>query len=146
MDIKERIKLLVDRFASGKYTVFARNSGIPVSTFKNYVDGSSNPTSEHLKKIASVFGVNLNWLILGEGGPFVERKQGEEYSSWAKASACDPVIQLLNDEVERAGITLTSEQRKAVLKILRELVYRDVRSIQELLSSFSDRGKQGDES
>ncbi len=146
MDIKERIKLLVDRFANGKYTVFARNSGIPVSTFKNYVDGSSHPTSEHLKKIASVFSVNLNWLILGEGGPFVERKQGEEYTSWAKISAGDPVVQLLSEEMERAGITLTQEQRKAVLKILRELVYRDVRSIHELLRSFSGREKQGDES
>lgn len=53
-----------------------------------------------------------------------------------KFVAIDPVVQLLNEEVERTGTTLTPEQRTAILKILRELVYRDVRSIQELLRSM----------
>jgi hypothetical protein len=48
----------------------------------------------------------------------------------------DPVEQLLDEEVERAGISLTPDQRTAILKILRELVSRDVRSIQELLRSI----------
>jgi hypothetical protein len=48
----------------------------------------------------------------------------------------DPVEHLLNEEEERAGITLTPEQHTAILKILRELVSRDVRSIQELLFSI----------
>ena len=56
------------------------------------------------------------------------------------------VTRLLNEEEERAGISLTPEQRNAILKILRELVFRDVRSIQELLRSFSEGVKQGDES
>ena len=55
-------------------------------------------------------------------------------------------MQLLNEEEERAGLTLTPKQRTAILKILRELVYRDVRSIQELLLSIPGEEKQGDES
>jgi hypothetical protein len=43
----------------------------------------------------------------------------------------------------RAGISLTPEQRTAILKILRELVYRDVRSIQELLRSLPGGEKKG---
>jgi len=57
-----------------------------------------------------------------------------------KVVAIDPVVQLLNEEEERAGITLTLEQRTAILKIL-----RDVCSIRELLHSFPGEQKTGDE-
>jgi hypothetical protein len=145
MDIQKRINFLVEKLASGKYTVFAKNCGIPVSTFKNYVDGPSNPSSEHLKRIASVFRVNLNWLVLGEGEPFIKNKEGE-LTGLGKVLASDPVMQLLNEEEERAGITLTPKQRSGMLKILRELVYRDIRSIQELLRAIPEGEKQGSES
>ena len=146
MDIQERIKFLVDNLASGKYTVFAKNCGIPVSTFKTYIDGPTNPTSGHLRNLASVYRVNLNWLILGDGEPFVEGSTQEvEATSQGKVVAIDPVAQLLSEEVERAGITLTPDQRTAILKILRELVERDVRSIRELLGSIQGVKKTGDE-
>jgi hypothetical protein len=146
MDIQERIKFLVDNLASGKYTVFAKNCGIPVSTFKTYIDGPTNPTSVHLRKIASVYCVNLNWLILGDGEPFVEDSTKEGVATGqGKVGTIDPVAQLLNEEEERAGVTLTPEQRTAILKILRELVERDIRSIRELLGSFKGGKKKGDE-
>jgi hypothetical protein len=145
MDIQKRIKFLVDSLASSKYTVFAKTCGIPVSTFKTYIDGPTNPTSGHLKKIASVYRVNLNWLILGEGEPFIEVDAQEgEATGRSKAGTIDPVVQLLNEEEERAGITLTPEQRTAILKIFRELVDRDVRSIRELLRSIQV-GKKGED-
>ena len=133
MYIQDRIKFLVDKLSNGKYTVFAKKCGIPISTFKTYVDGPSNPTSEHLKKIASIYRVNLNWLILGEGEPFVELDREGERSRRDKIPSTDPVVQILDQEEERAGITLNPEQRTVILKILRELISRDVRSIQELL-------------
>jgi len=146
MDIRERIKFLVKKLTNAKYTVFAKNCGIPVSTFKTYIDGPSNPTSGHLRKIASVYRVNLNWLILGEGEPFVEGDTQEwEAAGREKVVAIDPVVQLLNEEEERAGITLTPEQRTAILKILRELVDRDVRSIRELLRSIQGGEKKEDQ-
>ena len=42
-------------------------------------------------------------------------------------------------------VTLTPEQRTAILKILRELVDRDIRSIRELLRSIQGGKKTGDE-
>jgi hypothetical protein len=62
-----------------------------------------------------------------------------------KVVPIDPVVELLNEEEERAGITLTPEQRTAILKILRELVDRDVRAIRELLRSIPGEQKTGDE-
>ena len=53
--------------------------------------------------------------------------------------------QLLSVEEERAGITLTPEQRHAILKILRELVDREVRSIRELLHAFQGGEELGED-
>jgi hypothetical protein len=54
----------------------------------------------------------------------------------------DLVVQLLKQEEERAGVTLSPEQRKAILKILRDLVDRDVGSIRELLGSMKVNNKK----
>jgi hypothetical protein len=56
------------------------------------------------------------------------------------------VVQLLNEEEERPGITLTPEQRTVILKNLRELVDRDVLTIREPLRSIQEGEKPGDES
>jgi hypothetical protein len=52
---------------------------------------------------------------------------------------------LHEEEEDRAGITLTPEQRTATLKILRDLIDRDIRSIRELLRSIEGgKKKEGD--
>ena len=94
------------------------------------------------------YRINVDWLISGEGELFIgERIHEEESAKQGKAVTIDPVVQLLNAEEERAGISLTPEQRTVILKILRELVDRDVRTIRELLRSIQEGGKKtGDES
>ncbi len=96
--------------------------------------------TDNLIRINAVFGINLHWLLVGEGEPFGVGG-GQE-----KIVAIDPVLYLLNGEVERAGITLTPKQRTAILKILRELVSRDARAIQELLGSMRGEEEEGEES
>ena len=104
------------------------------------------PSADILIFIVKIYRINIDWLIAGEGEPFIgERIQEEESAKQGKVVAIDPVLQLLNEEEERAGITLTPEQRTAILKILRELVDRDVRSIRELLRSIQGGKKKGDE-
>jgi hypothetical protein len=134
--VNQRIRYLVELLAGGKHTVFAKKCGIPPGSFQAYIKGDRVPPTEHLIKMNNVFGINIHWLLVGEGEPFgASGNQG-------KIVVFDPVLQLLNEEVERAGITLTPDQRTAILKILRELVCRDVRSIQELLRSIPGGEKQ----
>ena len=103
------------------------------------------PSADTLIYMRQNYRINIDWLISGEGEPFIgERIQEEGSANRGKIVTIDPVVQLLNEEVERAGITLTAEQRTAILKILRELVDRDVRSIRELLRSIQGREKRGD--
>ena len=144
--IKKRLKYVVELFGEGKHTVFAKKCGIPPGSFQAYINGERVPPTEHLIKIVTVYGINLNWLLVGEGEPFIGGKTQEDKAiPGGEAEAIDPVVQLLNEEEERAGITLTPEQRTAILKILRELVDRDVRSIRELLRSIQGGEKEGDE-
>jgi hypothetical protein len=135
----QRLRYVVDLLANGKHTVFAKRCGIPPGSFQAYIKGERLPPTEHLIKINTVLGINLHWLLVGEGEPFGEG------GTQGKIASIDYVLQLLREEEERAGITLTPEQRTAILKILRELVYRDVRSINELLRSIPGGEKQGDE-
>jgi hypothetical protein len=106
--------------------------------------GLGFPPADILMAMPQKYHINIDWLISGEGEPFFEGESlGKDFIA-PVILPIDPVEQLLNDEVERAGIPLTSEQLTAILKILRELVYLDVRSIQELLRSIPGE-KQGDE-
>jgi hypothetical protein len=144
--IKQRLKYLVELLSEGKHTVFAKKCGIPPGSFQAYINGERVPPTEHLMKIVAVCGINLNWLLVGGGEPFIGGKtQEEKATSRGEAETTDPVAQLLNEEEERAGITLTPEQRTAILKILRELVDRDVRAIRELLRSIPKGQKKRDE-
>ena len=112
-------------------------------TISRWERGLGFPSADILIFMRHNYRINIDWLISGEGEPSVgERAQGEESTERGKFLTIDPVVQLLNEEEERAGITLTPEQRTAILKILRELVDRDVRSIRELLRSIQGGEKK----
>jgi transcriptional regulator with XRE-family HTH domain len=115
-------------------------------TISRWERGLGFPSADILIFIRQNYRINIDWLISGEGEPFIgERIQVAESAKQGKSVTIDPVIQLLNEEEERAGIALTPEQRTAILKILRELVDRDVRSIRELLRSIPGGKTAADE-
>ncbi len=84
--------------------------------------------------------------MLGKGEPFIGmRIQEEDLAKQGKVGAIDSVLQLPDDEEKPAGISLTSQQRTAILKILRDLVDRHIRSIRELLRSIQGRKNKENE-
>ena len=114
-------------------------------TISRWERGLGFPSADILIFMRQNYRINIDWLISGEGEPFIgERIQEKGSVKQGKVAAANPVMQLLNEEEERAGITLTPEQRTAILKILRELVDRDIRSIRELLRSIQGGEKKGD--
>jgi transcriptional regulator with XRE-family HTH domain len=139
----ERIKII--QIKSGlQQPLFAKKLGISKETLIHYQRDRRHPNSVFLYNLCNIYKVNPAWLLLGEGDPVI----GDEVNSGEKESkfvAIDPVVQILHEEEKRAGVTLTPEQRIAILKILRELVERDIRSIRELLGSMQGGTKIGDE-
>jgi transcriptional regulator with XRE-family HTH domain len=116
---------------------FASSLGVSRDSLINYQHNRTNPDSRFLATFCELYRVNPTWLLLGEGEPF---PNAHEVTGPGDVMAIDPVTQLLNQEEQRAGITLTPEQRTAILKIFRELIDKDTRAIRELLRSIP--GKQ----
>lgn len=77
MYTKDRLKILIDRLGL-KLKDFSRKTGIPYQSLLKYLSGERTPTEDNLKKIAIHLGVNLNWLLTGEGEMFIRKGGGGE--------------------------------------------------------------------
>jgi len=120
---------------------FAQRLGVSRHSLINYQRNRTSPSSRFISTFCKLYLVNPTWLLLGEGEP-VLGEEGKVALRAGKDEAIDPVVLLLNEEEERAGITLSPKQRKAILKILRDLVDQNVRSIRELLGSMRGNDKK----
>jgi hypothetical protein len=65
-DITKRLLMIVDLCADGNDAKFAREAGIVQGTFHNYTHGRI-PNVDSLINIRNRYGVNINWLLTGEG-------------------------------------------------------------------------------
>jgi len=72
----ERLSWLIDRYAAGKHTVFAKKAGIPVSTFQKYL-ADKMPVAEHLIRIHETYGVSIDWLLTGSGDPSLDSSEAD---------------------------------------------------------------------
>ena len=65
------------KFIRGSLTKieFARASGINRNTLLQWETNKLFPNFEKLQKIHKIFKVNINWLISGEGKPYLKRLQ-----------------------------------------------------------------------
>lgn len=71
-----RLMDLVSKHSGGKHTHFAKKAGIPTSTFQCYIQGRS-PHADHLLRIRETFGVNMDWLLTGEGPIYIDTARAE---------------------------------------------------------------------
>lgn len=74
MSIKERLKILIDLLGFN-IKQFSRQTGIPYRTLQNYLLGLREPTIENISKISTHLGINLNWLLTGEGEIFIKKPE-----------------------------------------------------------------------
>lgn len=109
----KRLKHLVDKLAGGKHTVFAKKCGIPPGTFQAYIDSETIPKGEQLLKIGSVYRINLNWLLMGEGEPFIQK--GGETDKIKGATVGEEllreVIMAVEEWLNRRGVTLVPAKK-----------------------------------
>lgn len=77
--------------------------------------------NELLAKVCTEFGVNAQWLLLGEG----EMHGGEAGRSAAEAQPpkvvyIDPAVQLVDEALAETGIEINQRQKQAIIDIVRE--------------------------
>jgi len=75
--INERLKILIDLLGLSLKD-FSSKTGIPYPTLQHYLSGRSEPGAENLQKIVIQFDVNINWLLTGEGEPFLNKHKEPE--------------------------------------------------------------------
>jgi len=69
--INQRLIFLLESLKM-KAPAFARTIGVSETTFRNYIDRDSKPSSDVLEKISNSFEkVNITWLVTGNGEPFI---------------------------------------------------------------------------
>ena len=68
MCISERLRQVCET-KNWKITDFAEQAGIAYRTMQGYIGGEREPNAEGMSGIAKA-GVNLNWLVSGEGEMF----------------------------------------------------------------------------
>ena len=68
--MNKRLKLLREKNLNLTQGKFADSLGVPLTTISKYERGEVKPTSEFLIKLSKIYGVNLNWLLTGEGTMF----------------------------------------------------------------------------
>ena len=69
MSINNRVCLIIEQLG-GSITKFSERSGINYRSVQNYMRGDREPNSEAYLKFAQL-GININWLLTGEGEMFV---------------------------------------------------------------------------
>jgi len=85
---------------------FGRKIGVMDTVVRRWEKGEFEPTTEKLKAIATEFGINLNWLLLGEGEIFVR-----------KESSSLPVAPLIDRELfQRITETIEKHYKAGLLK------------------------------
>ncbi|MEX2617283.1 MAG: hypothetical protein WD767_14400 [Alphaproteobacteria bacterium] len=70
--VAERFRYAVENYRPAEHMThlaFSIDSGIPIRSVYNYMEGKRQPNSNALAKLA-VIGVNVNWVLTGNGSPF----------------------------------------------------------------------------
>ena len=73
MCISERLRQVCEA-KNWKITDFAEQAGIAYRTIQGYIGGEREPNAEGMSGIAKA-GVNLNWLVSGEGEMFTNNTE-----------------------------------------------------------------------
>ncbi|MCT8824746.1 helix-turn-helix domain-containing protein [Glaesserella parasuis] len=95
MCISERLRQVCEA-KNWKIKDFAEQTGIAYRTLQGYVGGEREPNAEGMTAIAKA-GVNLNWLVSGEGEMFVQHTRKmecltkEELSLLEKYQKCNQI-------------------------------------------------------
>jgi len=75
---------------------FSLKCQIPYRTLQSYLSGEKMPGVGPIVKIGASFGINLNWLLAGEG-PMYQNETREQKAEYKKKDEVERVIGWLKD-------------------------------------------------
>lgn len=84
MNTSERLKRVMEARGFNLKT-FAEQADIPYRTLQNYILSGREPSAEALMKLHTRLGINLNWLVSGNGEMFVDNVKEVNLTELEKA-------------------------------------------------------------
>lgn len=79
MNTSERLKRIMEVKGFNLKT-FAEQADIPYRTLQNYILSGREPNAEALMKLHTRLGINLNWLVSGDGQMFNSKLEVSDLS------------------------------------------------------------------
>ncbi|MFS4439628.1 helix-turn-helix domain-containing protein [Paracoccaceae bacterium GXU_MW_L88] len=132
-DVSIGARLALIRASLGMTQVnFAKSIDVSLRSYHHYEKGTRSLSADILRKLRAEYGLNMNWLLLGQGLPY----DGED-----TAAAVD-FIEELNAYLLASQTTLSPESQKRIfakwLKSLREGYRTDMREVKAWVDLLSD--------
>lgn len=123
MELKDRLKQWREHLKLTQ-VAFSEQTGIPLRTFKGYESGSRSPGSDALAQIAET-GVNINWLLTGNGDMEITSKG---------LSPISKNLQNHQDQIQNLLDTLAQIDDRKRGYIVQEMLNRtlDIKLMQEM--------------
>lgn len=119
MEIGERLKYLRKELLDLTLDAFGNRIGLKKSTLSNIENGTYNLTDQTRLSITREFQVNEQWLLTGEGNPFIKRTRQAELEAFFKD------VELGDNEFKKAFIEglakLTTEEWVTIEKICKKM-------------------------
>ena len=138
MEFTERLKTII-KLSGLSRDDFAKKGGISRSQLFRYLNGEQEPSTSFYRNIKAHHSwINTNWLISGEGEPDLRAHP-------SNVVPLDQAVRILNEAIEETGIDLNTDQREAVVKILREELAKSEGitkgNIKNWISALSKKGE-----
>lgn len=114
MDISSRLEIIITHFEGGNATNFAKRLGIPQSTVHNYTKKGREPHSLFLKLIHEKLGVNINWVLTGEGEMFIKGQEGVDAP--LDSSLLKSAIEYVESILPTIGVEVDSDKKAELIK------------------------------
>ena len=76
--MNERIKLLRKELLKMSMEIFGEKIGVSKSAISKLESGENKPSEQTIKLICDKFNVRKEWLIYGDGDPFLDLSREEE--------------------------------------------------------------------
>lgn len=125
-----RLRQAIARF--GSVTALARAIDRSDGAIRKWLRGASEPNVSDLRTIATATGVNVEWLVTGQGESGLLPRGTRELAPTYRANASRPVdntlleniMEMLDDELLSRGLQIPATKRSAMVVTLYGL-FRD---------------------
>jgi hypothetical protein len=126
--LAEGFRYLVDKIYNGNVSSMSRHTGVSRAVITEVISGKqSDVNSSTLAKLSQT-GVNLNWLLTGEGKPFIELTAGkQELSEDHRVQNHLVMIETLANEIEEQiqdnpDLVLSQDVQLALLRLIQSAI------------------------